>query len=59
METKTFCKQGLPYANFLDFLAIDPHIQMGIKRGPHMQIVAYGDLVTKSPYADKDHLQMG
>jgi hypothetical protein len=57
MKTKTFCKWGLPYANFLDFLALDPCIQTGIKRGPHMQIFAYGDLVTKSPYAYNNHMQ--
>ncbi len=51
-----------PFANrdchflFWGFLAIDPRIQTGIKRGPHMQIFTYGNLVTISPYADKDHL---
>ncbi len=58
MQTKTFCKWGLPFAIFLDFLAIDPCIQMGIKRGLHTQLFAYGDLVTKSLYAYNNHMQM-
>jgi hypothetical protein len=48
------CRQK-PFANgdchmhFFDYLAKDPRIQMGIKRGPLMLFFAYGDLVTKSP----------
>jgi hypothetical protein len=48
-----------PFANgdpHMHFLAIDPRMQMGIHRDLHMQIFAYGDLVTKSPYAYNDHM---
>ncbi len=33
-------------------------MQTGINRDPHVQIFAYGDLVTKSPYAYNNHMQM-
>ncbi len=57
MQTKNICKRGLPCVYFLDFSAIDPRMQTGINRGPLMQYFAYGDLVTKAPYAYNNHMQ--